>query len=319
MYAGWCDVVLEGFIGEDHLPWDLRRRAREGRYRLTSEDNRSVTGTKLPSGNESLGPRPLLDTSYEVLSRYMDPQDDDAPSWLNSPDIKQFLGAKARMTIMANGVWYRHTTWRGVRDIAVGSDPEGDEAEGEVSADDEPEEWDAASSTSDAQGSPFDLPVTHLPILDFSFIRPDPAPSSRHPSTRTTRDRRDLTRYLAHPTVRQSVRAISFAGSSLTFRQAVEMLAEGKSNAGPWTQLENLSLAGLRSDTAEDLSVALGKLARCCSGLEVSHVADRLFVDLMAFHLLVPRLDGHTAIPTARMVLAQIIDDITRQTAKRET
>jgi hypothetical protein len=52
----------------------------------------------------------------------------------------------------------------------------------------------------------------------------------------------------------------------MTFRQAVETLTGG----GPWSVSKALSLAGLREERGEDLGVALGKLARCCGGIEVS-------------------------------------------------
>lgn len=257
LYEGWCDFVLEGFIGADQLPWELRRRRRIGEHDNGTENHPSI---RSGSGKrETKGAPPLVDITYALLARYMDPVD-DTPSWLASSDVKQFLGPRARMTIMVNGVWNRSTTWRGVRDLAVGDEAEERDEEG----DEEPEEWDADSE--DSERLAYDKPPSHLPILDFSFISLDSASTTRPGSVRSSHERRALTRYLSTPTVRHSVEAISFAGASMTFRQAAEMMT----GSGPWSVLKALSLAGLREERGEDLIVALGKLARCCGGLEVS-------------------------------------------------
>lgn len=182
---------------------------------------------------------------------------EDAPNWLADVDVKRFLGTSGRVSVMLHGVWRGYATWRGVRDCASGNEGEG------VLDDAQPGEWDADSG-SETNGPVYAHPVEHLAILDFSFIRFKPPATSSTPRT----PHRSLVRYLAEPTVRRSVRAISFAGADITLRQAVDLLAVKRSST--WSQLESISLAGLRSDTAEDPGVALGKLARACPGLEVS-------------------------------------------------
>lgn len=254
LYEGWCEVVLREFIGDDQLPWDIRRRrgARRGVNRWATSDAR----TRVTEN----GPPPLVDTVYGILSRSMGAHG-DAPGWLADADVKRFLGTRGRVSVMLHGVWRGCATWRGVRDCASGEEGEG---EGEGMADNaQSGEWDADSG-SETNGPGYDHRIEHLFILDFSFIRfhlPSTPSAPRAPH-------RPLARYLADSTVRRSVRAISFAGADLTLRQAVDLLAVKGSSA--WSQLESVSLAGLRSDTAEDVRVAVGKLARACPGLEVS-------------------------------------------------
>jgi hypothetical protein len=152
LYEGWCHFVLEEFIGVDQLPWELRRRRRIG----ARDGIENQPSTRSGSGKgETKGAPPLVDITYALLAQYMDPVD-DTPSWLASPEVKQFLGPRARMTIMVNGVWNRSTTWRGVRDLAVGEEAEEGDEEGE----EEPEEWDAGSEGSDQPV--FDEPPSHL-------------------------------------------------------------------------------------------------------------------------------------------------------------
>lgn len=249
MYQLWCGEVVEGYAREEQMPFEVQRRRRRRR------DAENFAGSRT-----SRGPPSLVNTTLRLLSRYMDPPptNNTETSWLASPDVKRYLGTQVRMAVMVHAVWEGWGTWRGVRDLAAGEDEGHRDAEGVDGGKEEGEDddWDAESSASEA--SP---PIANLPILDFSFCQIDTAPSSR--------DQRHLSRYLATPTVRSSTEAISFAGTSLTPIQAVDLFSSAPGKGGAWVKLKSVSLAGSRG-SEEEWKVALGKLARCAPGLEVS-------------------------------------------------
>jgi hypothetical protein len=226
------------------MPFEVQRRRRR---RRDAEDFRGA--------RTSRGPPSLVNTTLRLLSRYMDPPatSDRETSWLASTDVKRYLGTQVRMAILVHGVWERWTTWRGVRDLAAGEENV-DQVAGGDGGEKEDDDWDAASSASETASSP----VPHLSILDFSFCQ-----------INTARDLRHLARYLATPAVRSSTEAISFAGTSMSPIQAVDLLSSTQGKSGAWIKVKSVSLAGLRGGE-EEWKVAFGKLARCAPGLEVS-------------------------------------------------
>lgn len=251
MYELWCGGVMDGYVREEQLPFDIQQRRRRTR------DAFDPTGTKTPRG-----PPSLVNTTLRLLSRYMDASPINPTgesSWLASTDVKRYLGDQARMAIMVHGVWEGWATWRGVRDLAAGSDEDGRKVE-DLSGKEEPEEeddWDAESSISETAS-----PIPNLPILDLSFCQ-----------ITTAREHRHLSRYLSSSTVRASVEAISFAGTPLSPLQAIDLLSIAHGKSGAWVKLKNVSLAGLRG-SEEEWKVGLGKLTRCAPGLEVSFRCD---------------------------------------------
>jgi hypothetical protein len=247
MYELWCGDVVEEYVRDEQLPFDIQRRRRE-------REAEGSTGRKT-----SRGPPSLVNTTLRLLSRYMDPppsgQAGEA-SWLASAEVKWYLDVQMRMAIMVHGVWEGWTTWRGVRDLAAVWDADTSgvkDREGKEEQDEE-DDWDAESSASETTP-----PVPNLPILDFSFCQLNNA-----------RDQRHLSRFLSNPSVRSCVEAISFAGTSLSPLQAVDLLSGVQGKTGAWVKLKSVSLAGLRG-SEEEWKVAIGKLARCAPGLEVSY------------------------------------------------
>ncbi|KAJ9091421.1 hypothetical protein QFC19_009131 [Naganishia cerealis] len=286
-----------------------------------------MTTSNDTTDSHAVGPPSLLANSIKVLSRFMDPlaptatttRDSAAPSassqpptseesnsWLNSSDVKRLLAPDIRLGIMIHGVWEGSTRWKGVRDLAQGVDamyghqvpshtaPHDETLQHESAEEDENDidDWDASSSASSETLDSIIQPISPLPILDFSFSQFDDAPGVHrlHGST-LSREYRQLARFLRSHSVRTTVEAISFAGSSLTLRQAVELLSSGVdgknarvTNSMGWIKLRSVSLAGLKTGSVDELKVALLKLARYGSSLE--------FIDLSGIELF-PQQNWH--------------------------
>jgi hypothetical protein len=290
----WYERVVESYVDEGKLPFDLTCRSRRKRRRLSDDDGGAKSPMSYMAENSPVGPPSLLANSIKVLSRFIDPLPPDSPtskarhlaasstssytpthgdttSWLNAPEVKRFLSLDTRMAIMIHGVWNGSTSWKGIRDLAQGVDiPTHDVNQQNVPSPvedaEDTDDWDASSSAP-SESSVSIIGIATLPILDFSFCQFNTSFSSRQ--------HRQLTIFLRSRAVRTTAEAISFAGSSLTLRQAVELLSssvEGKNTrAGPpgWSKLKSVSFAGLKSGSVDELKVALLKLARYGSGLQV--------------------------------------------------
>lgn len=245
MWEGWCREVVEGFVGVEKMPFEVQRRRRE-----VPRSHEHGLSDVAPLR----GPPSLVNSTIRLLSRHMDAVNSGETSWLTSPDVKQFLGTEVRMSVMLHAVWDGGTTWRGVRDMALGCVVDHAQTEQPDDEEEAHEDWDASSSSSSSEPPPT---IPHLPLLDFSFA------SLPHPGSR---DHRALTRYLAAPDVRATVEAISVAGTSMGPREVVELLAKGEGKT--WGVLRSVSLAGVRGGV-EEWRVGLMKLARYAPGLEV--------------------------------------------------
>ncbi|KAJ9094067.1 hypothetical protein QFC21_006168 [Naganishia friedmannii] len=307
VYEVWYERVVTSYVDEGKLPFELTCRSRRKRRRLREDDSTVFSQSSTIAG-PLVGPPSLLADSIKVLSRLIDPLppdsttskmrrsaaasassstslNEDTTSWLNIPDVKRLLTMDTRIAIMIHGVWHDSTSWKGIRDLAQGVDVSSkddisphvskhQEKDALIGDDEGTDDWDASSSAS-SDTTQSVASIATLPILDFSFCQFNPF--------LTSRQHRQVTTFLRSRAVRTTVGAISFAGSSLTLRQAVELLSssvEGKKpRSGPlgWSRLKSVSFAGLQSGSVDELKVALLKLARYGSGLQ--------FIDLSGIEL----------------------------------